>query len=169
MASHTRIKPKGQATPEPVRFTIPNMGSITAHDLIDSMGGAAQAAKVIRVTQELIDLWQSGQVETPWTAMLALWWQSPYGFAQAFNESHWTHQYNSMLKREARDRVELLEAFIHAQGMQPPGRQLTTHREMLLAGPYNYELHQLARSAGNSSDPPVATVTLSTNHPPSLR
>lgn len=128
-------------------LSVPKLGAGQAPELVESMGGRTRAAKVLRVDQQLLNMWISGQLEAPTTALLAMFWQSNHGFTAAFSESHWTHQYNSMLKNEARARVELLEAYIHDHGLPPPAGRLTTHKEMLTAGPYeasSFELHRLA-------------------------
>ena len=40
--------------------------------------------------------------------LVAQWFMSTWGRAQAFSESHWAHQENSMLKNEARREAQQL-------------------------------------------------------------
>lgn len=145
---------KNNSRPRPDRPTtlaIPPVDHLNVRDLIDSIGGPAEAATTLRVSEDLMRMWHAGEIDTPFTAQLALWWHSPWGFDQAFCESHWTHQYNTFLKREARDRVELLEAFILAQGLNPPAGRITTHQEMLLAGPQHPDSTALRQWASRPS------------------
>lgn len=107
----------------------------STREMVAQIGGPQRASKVLRVSLDLLEAWTSERIETPWTVKLAMFWQSEHGFAAAFSSSHWTHEYNSFLKNEARARVELLERYIVARGWTPPEGRLTSHGEMLLAGP----------------------------------
>lgn len=110
-----------------------SMPVLGGHEQFDSLvrdyGGAARVAADFRVAVDLVNRWTSGEQEVPKTAMLALYWHTGYGVAQAYRESHWTHEYMCFLRNEARDRVELLERLIVQAGyLVPPGR-LTSDAE----------------------------------------
>lgn len=91
--------------------------------LVDEIGGVHRAEVVLRASSEVVARWYSGELEPPFPVLLACWWHGPRGFDEAFRLSHWTHEYNSFLKNEARARVELLEAVITRSGFAvPPGR-----------------------------------------------
>ena len=125
---------------------VPNVEGVSAKILVEAMGGKAYAAQCLKVGEDLISLWMSGEVEAPFSAKVAMYWQSNYGFSLAFSESHWAHEYNCALKNEARARVEILEQAMKRAGLPlPPGR-ITSSAEMLGAGPtplQGYERHAL--------------------------
>lgn len=129
------VRKTPRSEPGQTRLYVPRLSSAKVGDMIQNFGGRDYTAKALRVAPELIDRWISEELETPQSVLLCLFWLSPQGFKEAFNQSHWTHQYNSFLKNEARARVELLENFIVAHGLGVPAGALTTPGQMLLAGP----------------------------------
>lgn len=103
--------------------------------LVKDFGGRDVIAKSLRIDAELVDRWVSHEIEPPHVVRLCLFWLSSLGYKEAFDQAHWTHGFNVFLKNEARDRVELLEAWITQAGLPlPPGRIMTT-AEILLSGP----------------------------------
>lgn len=128
-------------------LSIPRLDRAPTSYLVDALGGVEIAAQRTKTSVELIRLWTTGELDTPFTAKLALYWVGPFGFDQAFSESHWAHSYNTFLKHEARERVAKLEAFITAHGLPlPPGR-ITTPAETLIEGPHSNTSHELRRLA----------------------
>lgn len=127
---------KGPERPtRPDRLHTPELRPTDMARMVREFGGDKLAAKTLRISTELLSKWQSGELEPPYTAMAALFWLSPAGLRAAFDQSHWTHSYNSFLKDEARARVAVLERAMQMAGMPlPPGR-LTSSAEALLAGP----------------------------------
>lgn len=84
-------------------------GSAQLRELVDGYGGVDRVCKDFRVAKSLLARYLSGSLEPPYTFMLAIYWQGPYGFSQAFSESHWTHQYNFSKRRVAEERCQKLE------------------------------------------------------------
>ena len=75
-------------------------------DLVHAFGSKERLCKELRVSPALLELYLDGTTEPPFTFLLAVYWQCPIGFGQAFSESHWTHQYNSYKRREAEERLD---------------------------------------------------------------
>lgn len=91
-------------------FSFPKLGgSRDCKNLVDDFGGIDLVCKLFKVSPELVNRYLAGQIEPPYTFMLALYWQSRYGFDQAFSESHWSHNYNSFKLAESQERVKQLE------------------------------------------------------------
>nr|CDL66352.1 unnamed protein product [uncultured bacterium] len=91
-------------------FSMPKLGG-AAHcrELVSDYGGIHRVSEDFQVTPGLVSQYVSGQLEAPFTFLLALYWQTSHGFRQAFSESHWTHQYNSFKVAEATENVLKLE------------------------------------------------------------
>ena len=66
-------------------------------------------SKDFKVSVDLVNSYITGQLEPPYTFLLALYWQSTYGFSQAFAESHWSHQYNCFRLAESQEKVKSLQ------------------------------------------------------------
>ena len=91
-------------------FSFPKLGGARdCRNLVEDYGGIDQVCKAFKVTPDLVNRYLSGQIEPPYTFLLALYWQSRYGFDQAFSESHWSHQYNCFRLAESQERVKSLE------------------------------------------------------------
>lgn len=91
-------------------FSFPTLGGVRdCRNLVDDFGGIDLVCKAFKVTPDLVNRYLSGQLEPPYTFLLALYWQSRYGFDQAFSESHWSHQYNCFRLAESQERVKSLE------------------------------------------------------------
>lgn len=91
-------------------FSFPTLGGQDhCRNLVADFGGIDLVCKKFKVGQDLLNRYLSGQLEPPYTFMLALYWQSRYGFDQAFSESHWTHNYNCFKLAEAKEKVNHLE------------------------------------------------------------
>lgn len=74
-------------------FTMPRLGgSGQLSDLVLAYGGEELVARDFRIAPQLLRSYLAGVIEPPHALFLAIYWQGPYGFAQAFRESHWTHQ-----------------------------------------------------------------------------
>ena len=101
-----------ERTPRDTRaaFAFPNLGGLRdCRNLVQDFGGIDRVCKEFKVSADLVNRYLSGQLEPPYTFLLALYWQSRYGFDQAFAESHWTHQYNCFKLAESQERVKQLE------------------------------------------------------------
>lgn len=114
---------------------VPRVGGVPVKTLVEAIGGPKAAAACLRISDELMAKWITEELEAPFSAKVALFWQSRFGMEAAFSESHWSHQYNTFLKNEARARVAVLEEAIKAARLPLPAGRLTTPAEMLLAGP----------------------------------
>ena len=114
-------------------FTMPRGlgGHQVLRDLVADYGGAERVSTDFRIGPKLLDKWLSGEVEPPRVAYLALWWQGPMGFSQAYREVHWAHEYMCFLRREARERVELLERLIVLAGYAVPPGAITSSEEVV--------------------------------------
>lgn len=131
-------KPHGsvdQRKPGTELLPVPNYGHAKPRELIDQAGGIERICTIFRAPEDLVRQWYSGEADPAAAAWIALFWQSAHGFKLAFSESHWTHNYNTFLKNEARGRVALLERAIASAGLPVPPGRLTTAEETLLAGP----------------------------------
>lgn len=101
-----------ERTPRDTRgaFSFPTLGGVRdCRNLVEDFGGIDLVCKSFKVTPDLVNRYLSGQLEPPYTFLLALYWQSRYGFDQAFAESHWTHQYNCFRLAESQEKVKQLE------------------------------------------------------------
>lgn len=134
--------PRGVKGPpkEPVAVRL-NLHTLHREDfnvMVTQFGGPAEVCKTLRIAPELLHNWTTGRTDPPYAVLLCLFWLSPAGFKEAFDQAHWTHSFNSFLKNEARTRVERLERYIEAAGLPMlPGR-ITTDAEALLAGPNDW-------------------------------
>lgn len=91
-------------------FSFPNLGGARdCRNLVEDFGGIDRVCKQFKVAPDLLNRYLSGQLEPPYTFLLALYWQSRYGFDQAFAESHWSHQYNCFRLSESQEKVKSLE------------------------------------------------------------
>jgi hypothetical protein len=95
------------------RFSLPRLGGAEQlRELVDDYGGLAQVARDLRIGDDLLNRYLCGQLEVPYSLLVALWWQTSYGFRQGFSESSWTHNYNTFLKRQAEARAQQLEVVV---------------------------------------------------------
>lgn len=91
-------------------FTLPRIdGAELFDELVMAYGGPERVARDLKLSPDLVARWRRADPEPPYTMLLALWWQSPHGFNQAFSECHWTHLHNFNLRRQAEERNTLLE------------------------------------------------------------
>lgn len=105
-----------ERTPRDTRaaFSFPTLGGARdCRNLVEDFGGIDLVCKLFKVSSDLVNRYISGQIEPPYTFLLALYWQSRYGFDQAFAESHWTHQYNCFRLAESQEKVKQLERVLH--------------------------------------------------------
>lgn len=116
-APRGRGRPKGSKSrpktakppPERTMFSLPRIGGKEAWaHLVRTYGGVDRVAADLKMTIDLVNLYQTAQ-DPPYAVLIALWWQGPHGFDQAFSETHWTHMLNFAAKRNAEERVQLLE------------------------------------------------------------
>lgn len=84
-------------------------GSQTFRTLVSSLGGVSYVSKQFKMSEDLVSSYLTGEIDPPYTVLLALYWHSYYGFSQAFSEAHWTHDYNSFKRRQAEEKVVHLE------------------------------------------------------------
>lgn len=105
------------------RFSMPTLrGHEQLRQLVDAYGGVDLVCADLLIAPELLARYLAGEMEPPRTLLLALWWQGPDGFHQAFGETHWTHQAMIARARLAEARLEqhqlLLQAVApHVKGM----------------------------------------------------
>lgn len=95
-------------------FTLPTHlgGSACLDDLVRIYGGQDRVCRDLKISRELLNLYLRGQQEPPFTLLLALYWQTPDGFGQAFSETHMTHMHNFQMRRTAESRARLLNELI---------------------------------------------------------
>jgi hypothetical protein len=111
-------KPHGFVEREPNRdvrssFSRPVLGGLDdCRNLVSSYGGIHRVSEDFKISPDLLNRYLSGQIDPPYTFLLALYWQSNYGFQQAFAESHWSHQYNSFRAFQAEEKVKSLERLL---------------------------------------------------------
>lgn len=91
-------------------FSMPKLGGQSdCRRLVSDYGGLHRVCEDFKVTADLVNRYISGQLDPPYTFLLALYWQTANGFEQAFAESHWSHQYNSFRRAQADEKVKELE------------------------------------------------------------
>lgn len=104
---------KSQCTDERVRFSFPQLAGVDQfRELVHAFGGAELVCKELRIAPELLAAYLSGELDPPYTLMLAVYWHSPFGKSQGFSESHWAHTYNYRLRMDAEEKVERYRAFL---------------------------------------------------------
>jgi hypothetical protein len=81
-------------------------------DLVRAYGGEVRVCMDFRIAPELLRAYLDGVVEVPRTVMLAVYWQGPDGFRQAFVESHWTHQDTTFQLGQAKDWIGRLQSVL---------------------------------------------------------
>lgn len=144
-ADRYRRKNQRHRPPDEVRvLPVPDLAPAAFRRLVDVMGGLDRAEVVLRVAPDLLRRWYSGELEPPYSVLLACWWHGPDGFAQAFESSHWTHMLMCFLRNEARGRVELLERLIREAGYVVPPGSLTSDAEILaLPSDASWQAHKM--------------------------
>lgn len=81
--------------PRRAAFSMPTLsGHEQLQDLVRAYGGSQRVINDFRIAPELLRAYLAGVMEPPFTLLLAVYWQSPYGFEQAFSETHWANQAN---------------------------------------------------------------------------
>jgi len=94
-------------------FSFPRLGgSEELCQLVTDYGGISEVSKDFKIGADLLNRYMVGQLEPPYSLLLAIYWQSSYGFRQGFAESHWTHQYNSFTRKQAEAKVRYLETVV---------------------------------------------------------
>lgn len=120
------------APPTPAQrglLSLPRLaGNRQLHELVSSYGGPLLVAKDLKVSTDLLSRWISGEIEVPYHFLLAVYWQSNYGFQQAFSESHGTHMENWRAREKAEHMCAQLETVVKqaatALGHDHPALQL---------------------------------------------
>lgn len=95
-------------------FTLPSHlgGPESLDDLVRIYGGHDRVCRDLKISQELLHRYLRGEPDPPFTLLLALYWQTPDGFNQAFSETHMTHMFNFAMRRQAESRARLLNELI---------------------------------------------------------
>lgn len=109
-----RIDRKKHELERRTMFTIPSHlgGSACLDDLVRIYGGHDRVCRDLKLSQELLHRYLRGDTDPPFTLLLALYWQTPDGFNQAFSETHQTHMFNFAMRRQAESRARLLNELI---------------------------------------------------------
>lgn len=131
--SQPRTRRKAEK-PARTMFTLPDInGKEWLIDLVQSYGGPARVCADLRISRELLDKWARDDPPAPFTVLLALWWQGPAGFEQAFSECHMTHVHNYGMRRLAEERVLRLETALTniSQLLGPDHPALLDHQKLL--------------------------------------
>ena len=81
-------------------------------ELAHQYGGEERLGHALKIDHELMSKWLSGQIDPPYYLLVAAWFASPLGFQQAFSESHWANQENTILKNAARRETAALKTAI---------------------------------------------------------
>lgn len=110
-------KPKsgqeGFGVDAPRALTFPVLaGAQQFRHLVSALGGVSFVSKKFKMNDELVNSYMTGEIDPPYTVLLALYWHSYHGFSQAFSEAHWTHDYNSFRRRQAEEKIVHLERVI---------------------------------------------------------
>lgn len=87
-------------------------GSQQFRHLVSDLGGIHYVSKQFRMSEALVRSYLIGEIDPPYTVLLALYWHSHYGFSQAFSDAHWAHDYNSFLRHRAEEKVLYLERVV---------------------------------------------------------
>lgn len=104
---------------EPVResksvFSLPTrLGGVEdLRELVSEYGGIDRVAHDFKLGADLLNRYLVGQIEAPFSLYVALWWQTSSGFRQGFAEAHWTHNYNSFIRKQAEAKARYLETVL---------------------------------------------------------
>lgn len=104
------------------RFSMPTLrGHDQLRQLVDAYGGREMVCRDLLLSPELLDAYLAGEMEPPRTLLLALWWQGPDGFNQAFSETHWTHQAMVARAHLAESRLQQHQLLLQAVAPQVRG------------------------------------------------
>lgn len=109
-----RIDRKKHELEQRTMFTLPSHlgGPESLDDLVRIYGGHDRVCRDLKISQELLHRYLRGEPDPPFTLLLALYWQTPDGFNQAFSETHQTHMFNFAMRRQAESRARLLNELI---------------------------------------------------------
>ena len=95
-----------------LRLRLPKIDAGHFRSLTEDYGGPEFVARDLKIEYELFSRWYKGELEPPYHLLVAMWFMSTWGINQAFSESHWAHQENSMLKNEARRETQQLRTVL---------------------------------------------------------
>lgn len=87
-------------------------GAEHCRELVSALGGIHLVATDFKIDPDLLNRYMTGQIDVPYTVLLAFYWQSDWGFKHAFREAHWTHNYNSFRRAQAEEKVKSLERVV---------------------------------------------------------
>lgn len=87
-------------------------GAEQCRELVSALGGIHLVSTDFKIDPDLLNRYMTGQIEVPYTVLLAFYWQSDWGFKHAFEEAHWTHNYNSFRRAQAEEKVKSLERVV---------------------------------------------------------
>jgi len=113
---------KGSRGPTPKKqrvtrtmFNMPILGGPERElgDLVNAYGGRQRVCTDFHITSELLDAYLRYELHPPYTLLLAIYWQGPYGFNQAFAEVDMTHLHNFQMRRIAEERSARLIGFVN--------------------------------------------------------
>lgn len=113
-----KIAAKSFVQVEPVRdvrssLSMPKLGgSEQCRTLVSAYGGIHRVAEDFQIDPNLLNRYLTGQIEPPYSFLVALYWHTDYGFKQAFSEAHWTHQYNTFRYHQADEKCKALERVV---------------------------------------------------------
>ncbi|MBS3995019.1 MAG: hypothetical protein KGZ33_04440 [Alkaliphilus sp.] len=100
-----RRTPKKIEAPKRTMFNFPSFGAEREiGDLVRAYGGRMRVCTDFHIAPDLLDAYLTHQLQPPYTLLLALYWQGPYGFHQAFCEVDATHLHNFAMRRLAEER-----------------------------------------------------------------
>lgn len=106
----SRNKPKRKDQEQATMFSLPSLGGAAQLiELVMAYGGPERVCKDLQISRELLDRYCQDNPPAPYTTALAIWWQGPYGFNQAFSEAHRTHLHNYGMRLHAEERIRQLE------------------------------------------------------------
>ena len=93
--------------PERSMFSLPTLsGHHQLQELVHALGGPEATCKALRIAPQALEGYLTGVMEPPYTLLLAVYWQGPYGFKQAFSETHWANQSNYVRAKAAEARCD---------------------------------------------------------------
>lgn len=123
-------------------FSFPeNLGGLDREldDLVRWYGGRQRVCADFHIAEELLDAYLRYEIHPPYTLLLAIYWQGPFGFDHGFVESHPVHKHNIVMRRIAEERAAKLLTMVDriVQKLGPEHKVsalLTTAKDRALSG-----------------------------------
>lgn len=100
--------------PARAAFSMPRLsGHHQLRELVHQYGGRERVTADFHIAQQALDAYLAGVMEPPLSLLLALYWQGPMGFGQAFSETHFANLANVARARAAEAKLDQYRTVVH--------------------------------------------------------